>query len=155
MLSWAAWCYCSNTCTQSSTCLCSREVPLLALCGSCPYLTDGQQAWRSQTPLPKELFLQTRLRPGLGSLCLTTILLGSSAEGALRSQLQSGSSPACPRQEPPSASSPGRSARVHPAPSSPSQLFHPPRLQLGPGSAGSVLAQKRGGVLQHGSVVSK
>lgn len=102
------WCYCSNTCAQSSACLCSQEVPLLALWGSCPYLTDGLQAWRSQTLLPKELFLQTRLPPGLRSLCLTKILLGSSEKGALGSQLQSGSNPTCSRQQPPSASSPGR-----------------------------------------------
>lgn len=108
MLIWATWCYCSNTCTWSSTCLCSREVPLLALWGSCPYLTDGQKAWRSQTLLPKELFLQTRLPPGLRSLCLTKILLGSSAKGAWRSRLQSSGSPTCPRLQPPSASSPSR-----------------------------------------------
>lgn len=83
-------------------------MPLLALWGSCPCLTDGQQAWRSQTLLPKELFLQTRLPPGLRSLCLTKILLGSSAKGASRSRLQSGGSPSCPRLQPPSASSPGR-----------------------------------------------
>lgn len=98
-------------CTQSFTCLCSREVPLLARQGSCPYLTDGLQAWRSQTLLPKELFLQMRLPPGLRSLCLNKVLLGSAARGASRSRLQSGTTPTCPRQQPPSASSPGRNCQ--------------------------------------------
>lgn len=122
MLSWAAWCYCSNTCARSSTRLCSREVSLLAQWGSCPHLTDGQQAWRSQTMLPKELFLQTRLPPGLRSLRLTEIVLGSSAKGASKSRLQPGISPTCPRQRPSSASSPGGKCQVHAAPVSPSQL---------------------------------
>lgn len=140
MLSWATWCYWSNTCTQSSTCLCSQEVPLLALWGSCPYLTDGQQAWRSQTLLPKELFLQTRLPPGLRSLCLTKILLGSSVKGASRSRLQSGSSPACSRQQSPSAFSSGRKCQGSSC-SSLSFPALPPSTAAAGGEAGTVLWQ--------------
>lgn len=141
MLSWAAQLapsYCSNTCTQSSTCLCSWEVSLLALWGSCPYLTDGQQAWSSQTQLPKLLFLQARLTPELKSLWLMKILLGNSEEGALRSWLQSGGRPTCPRQQPPSASSPGRKYQSSPC-SSLSFSASPPSMAAAGRGAGTGL----------------